>query len=75
MVSTSAEPASVVGGCPGQWRECLVQFLAGERVDTIGREHPLKCVMGAGPCFGKGNMAGWKDWGEVGEPLGVTVLA
>lgn len=43
--------------------------------DTIGREHPLKWVLGAGPCFGKGNVAGWKDWGEVGEPLGVTALA
>lgn len=29
--------------------------------DSTGWQGPLKGVMGAGPCFGKRNMAGWTD--------------
>lgn len=34
--------------------------------DSTGWQGPLKGVMGAGPCFGKRNMAGWTDWEEAG---------
>ena len=37
--------------------------------DATGRERAPKRAMRAGPCFGKGNVAGWKDrgWGRGGS--------